>query len=163
MKRFVSALLLIALLFSLSACGKQEEVAEFYYPRSEFIPASEYGVIAPETRTITGSRGLNYNLRLYLDGPASDQYITPFPEGVYLLSTKVAKDQLIVFLSPEFAQLEDMDLTLACACLAQTCFKLTGASQVTIKSENSEKRISITLAKDSFTLLDVPSAYETTP
>lgn len=160
MKRWFAVFLLVCLIISLCACSGQEETADFYYLRSEYLPGTADGVIAPEKRAISEDRGLNYNLRLYLEGPASEQFFSPFPKGMYLLSTKLDQDLLQVFVSPEFFTLEDLDLTLACACLARTCFVLSDAQQIQIISDGSQ---TITLTKDSFTLLDDASVYETIP
>lgn len=144
----------ILLLLSLCACSVREETTDFYYLRSKFVSGAADGVIAPEPRAISGDRERNYCLRLYLEGPASEQYLSPFPKGLRLLSTKLEEDLLQVYLSPELSALKDMDLTLACACLAQTCFDLYDVQRVQIFSGDAEDALAVTLDRASFTLSD---------
>lgn len=154
MRQFLLLFLAACMLISLCACGAKEGSMDFYYLRSEFLPGASDGVIAPEPRTISGERGLNYSLRLYLEGPVSEQYVSPFPRGLHLLSTRFDGDTLQVYLSNEFSELKDIDLTLACACLAKTCLSLTEAAQIQIISSTPDGNISYDVDIDSFALLD---------
>lgn len=154
MKQFFALLIAACTLLTLSGCSGQEESVFFYYVRSEFLPGAADGVIAAEPREVTGERGFNYTLRLYLEGPVSDQYVSPFPSGLRLLSTKQEQDVAQVFLSEEFSALEDIDLTVACVCLANTCFALADVQQVQIITSSPEEDQVITLDKDSFALQD---------
>ena len=56
-------------------------------------------------------------------------------------------------LSASLTLLSGVDLTLACACLARTCFSLTDAQSVTISSEGLGF-VSMTLTRDSLVLSD---------
>lgn len=161
MRKITSAILLLAMLFTLCSCASQAESIRFYYLREEFVPGTSDGVIAQESREVTADRGLNYVLRLYLEGPISELYASPFPEGLFLISTQQEGDTLNVILSAEFSSLEGMDLTLAAGCLATTCFELTDAQQVTIFCD-AENENPITLTRDSFLLLDEVTPAETT-
>ncbi len=153
MKRCLTIILVLTLLL-LCGCTQQEETTVFYYLRSEFQPGSENSVIAPEARAVTGERGLNYTLRLYLEGPVSEEYASPFPEGLKLLSTKQEENTLQIYLSNEFASLENIDLTLACVCLARTSFELADVETLQIITSNSEGNQTMTLTRDSYLLLD---------
>ena len=58
-----------------------------------------------------------------------------------------------VALSASLTMLTGTDLTLACACLARTCFSLTDAQSVTISSDGLGF-VSMTLTRDSLLLVD---------
>lgn len=154
MRRFLLLLLVVCMFASLCACGTKEDTSDFYYLRSEFLPGESDGVIAAESRTVSGERGFNYSLRLYLEGPVSDQFISPFPKGLRLLSTRQDGEVMQIYLSSEFAELKDVDLTLAWACLAKTCLALTDAAQIQIISSTPDGNITYDVDMDQFALLD---------
>lgn len=153
-KRFLSILLTLTLLPALAGCGAQDAPVLFYYLRDKFVYGAEDGVIAAEEREIDTDRDLNYLLRLYLEGPLSDSFTSPFPRGLYLLSSQLENGTLTVILSEEFGHLNEMDLTLAAGCLASTCFSLTNAQQVQIHFKTSEGGMNLVVSRDSFILLD---------
>ena len=68
----------------------------------------------------------------------------------------------MITLSAPFAQLENIDLTIACTCLARTCFDLTDAQTVLIEAAAEESdTVSVSIDRDSYLLID--SIPETTP
>lgn len=154
MKRNILILLILCLLFSLWGChSEQEHSAQFYYLRT--AESIRYGqpdaLVAPVNREISDQNaGLEYILQLYLDGPSGENYRNPFPQGTYLLSTIQNEDTLILVLSREFSTLEGIRLTLAEACLAATCSRLTGTQQFQVRSGDRIYDFSI----DEFTFLD---------
>lgn len=156
MKRLICMLLITALLAVFPGCSEADgDSVSFYYLRTELSYSTEDGVIAPEARAISGSReDLNYLLRLYLEGPLTDMMTSPFPVGTQLISVEQEDSSLLLELSGEFAALEGIDLTMAGACLASTCFALTDAEAVQITAGTPEDNISITLTRNSLTLLD---------
>ena len=137
MKRMI-LLLAAALLLSLTGCSKPEEnTCLFYYLRTD--DTIQYGqedaLIAPVSRTIAGQdAGLNYLIQLYLEGPSEEGYRSPIPKGTYLLSTLWEEDTLVLVFSREFSQLDNMNLTLAGACLSATCHDLAGAEHIQVRS-----------------------------
>lgn len=151
MKR-VFAIFLIALL--LCGCSAKETVS-FYFLRSDYVYGTEDGVIALEHRDASGSENsLYYLLRLYLDGPLSDTYTSPFPKGTRLISVLKTDNTVYVTLNQEYASLTELDLTLANACLTSTVFSLTDAGQVQIISGDEVynfDRASFTLYDDTVT------------
>lgn len=154
MKRFFTLLMALSMLVMLIACSSQEETEQFYYLRSEYLPRESGSMIAAETRTVTGERGLNYILRLYLEGPVSAEYVSPFPRGLHLLSTKQSEDMLQIFLSSEFAALEGIDLSVACACFANTVFSMTEISRFQIVCTAADGSLSIDVDKNAYILQD---------
>ena len=85
---------------------------------------------------------------------------SPFPSGLVLRSVEQDGGNLHVELSASLTMLTGTDLTLACACLAQTCFSLTEAETVTISSDGLGF-VSMTLTRDSLLLVDdTPIPYD---
>ena len=160
MKRILSLCLIAALLLSLLGCRQEtasENTTDFYYLRASYVYGTEDGVIAPEPRD-TSSRGntLLHLLGLYLQGPLDDQLRSPFPAGCSLESVSLDGSTLCVTLDSSFSSLQGMDLTLACACLAKTCFSLTDVTQVQIQSTSAdnEENVNVVLSIDSLLLDD---------
>ena len=148
--------LLLALLLLLAVCGcKNNDNICFFYPRSEIHYDIPDGVIAPEIRDLRRSDfDLSYLLKLYLEGPVSQELYSPFPAGTALESLSYAGGQLFIALSEPFAALENLDYTIACVCIASTCFALTDADAVTVKTQHT----SITLTPDQLVLEDTAAA-----
>ena len=156
MKRLFLLILAALLALSLLGCTQTTSDAVFYYTRSpdSYLYGQSDGVIAGEYRDITGHDGdLKYLLTLYFHGPTLEYLRSPFPSGISLRSVERTGGNLSVELSASLTMLTGTDLTLACACLAQTCFTLTDAQSVTISSEGLGF-VSITLTRDSLMLTD---------
>ena len=153
MKRFAVIFLCISLLFSLCACGKPEEI-RFYYARKEVLYGVDDGVIAPEIRDATGyENDLAYLLMLYLEGPHSQELASPFPRGTTLSQLEIQDQQITLVLSEAFSQLQGLDYTIACTCIAYTCFSIYACESVTIRSTPAGSP-SITLTANSIALVD---------
>lgn len=159
MRKRICLILAALLLLRLCACSfvsSGREPVEFYYLRSSFVYGAEDGVITSETRESSGHEGdLEYLLSLYLRGPLDEKLVSPFPDCQIVEIRWDSKTLRLTFDAP-FAQLEDIDLTLACACLAKTCFGMTDVRQVRIDAaapdENST--VNITIDRDSLILED---------
>ncbi|MBE6922377.1 MAG: hypothetical protein E7465_04250 [Ruminococcaceae bacterium] len=138
MRRSVITLLIMCILLNFAGCIPSEEPSyTFYYLRtSETIQhGSADALVAPVTMDIsTPNAELDYLLQLYLDGPTKANYVNPVPSGTYLLSALWEDDILVLVLSREFSQLNNIRLTLAGCCLAATCHALTGAEAIQIRS-----------------------------
>ena len=156
MRKIIALTLAVLLLVGLTGCIAIDETATFYYARHEdsYLYGMDNAVIAGEYRDITGHRGdLKYLLTLYFHGPTSEYLHSPFPSGMVLRSVTQDANALHVELSASLTMLSGTDLTLACACLARTCFGLTDAESVTITSDGLGF-VSITLTRDSLLLVD---------
>ena len=167
MKRLICVLLAAALLLALASCGTNAgDPVAFYYLRGpeDYVYGAQDGVIVMEERAVSGhGEDLNYLLQLYLDGPLDSSLTSPFPQGSQPVRIELSGGVLLLEMNRDFAALEGLDLTLACACLSSTLFSLTDAEQVTITSATSQgEPRSITLTRDSLTLLD-DSIPETVP
>ena len=137
MKRLLCILLAAGLTLSMTACGRdsQDSRLHFYYPRAEFDYGTAHGVIAPEVHEISGHHDdLRYLLALYLQGPSDPELQLPFPSGTILVDLVQERQEVTITLSSTAALLEGTDLTIACACLAETCFAICDAQQVHIQS-----------------------------
>lgn len=164
MKRFFSLFLILLLLAGLNACAIQGsdiiEPVEFYYLRADYVYGGADGVIAAETREASGHAGdLPYLLALYLRGPLDSSLEAPFPTSSKLLSFYLDGETLSVTLDSTFASLENMELTLACACFARTCFALADVAQVQITAltPDDTPSLDITISADSLLLEDTSS------
>lgn len=161
MRRALIALLVLLLLLGCTGCsfgkGNSMETAVFYYLRNSDPNDLPNQVIESETRETPGHSGdLNYLLSLYLQGPLDQELESPFPNGCELVSVIQLDDTLCVTLDSSLTELEDIRLTLACACMAQTCFSMVETEQVQIRAAAPDlsESISMTFSKDSLLLSD---------
>ncbi|MBQ8238663.1 MAG: hypothetical protein IJZ39_11020 [Oscillospiraceae bacterium] len=155
MKRLISLLLLLALVVSLAACADENAVT-YYYVRDEeeYLYGAADGVMVGERRSAAGHvDDLRYLLILYFHGPVTDYLKSPFPSGTNLEELVQQEDSLDIRLSGIVSMMEGADLTLACACLARTCFGMTDVQSITIHAE-SLNTVSITFTRDSLLLVD---------
>lgn len=161
MRRTLTLFLVLLLLLSFPGChsGKSsvmEPVTFFYLCRSDPNDIPDQ-VISSEIREASGHSGdLNYLLSLYLHGPLDQELKSPFPAGCELVSVIRLENTLCVTLDSSLTTLKDMRLTLACACLAKTCFSMADTDQVQIRAAASDysESINITITKDSLLLED---------
>ena len=162
MKRFLVLLLILSL--SLTACGRDTGVT-YYYVRSadEYLYGVADGVMVGESREAAGHvDALRYLLILYFHGPVSENLKSPFPSGTRLEEMVQTEEELHIRLSGIVSTMEGTDLTLACACLARTCFGLTEIQTVTISSE-AMSAVSMTFTRDSLLLVDDSAQTITQP
>lgn len=134
MKKTVTLLLILATLFSLTACGQSEKInMVFYFRTAETTFDTNKGIIASENRTIQ-SRDEQSILNEYLKGPKDENLHSPFPEDISLEDYISGLRRTTLVLSEHISQLSDHELTIACACIAKTVFDLTDTRSVEIKS-----------------------------
>ena len=137
MKRLTCFFLIAVLLLTTAGCTRSAKDSEvpFYYPRTVFDHGNPDGVIVPENRDVTGhSTDLRYLLALYLQGPSDPELRFAFPEGTILVEFSQENQVIDITLSSKAAMMDDIDVTIACACLAETCFAISDAQQVHIQS-----------------------------
>lgn len=164
MKRKLILFLIPALLCCFLGCSSEAtgttantNTVEFYYQRTSYIYGASDGVIASETREIANRIStLPYLLSLYLRGPLDEDLTAPFPAGTKLLNVTQDGSTLCVTLDSTFSNLKNMNLTVACACIAKTCFSLADVTQVQIRSiapENADS-VNVVISIDSMLLYD---------
>ena len=152
MKYFLSFFLVLVLLAGFASCDQPEAVT-YYYLRDEsnYISGTANGIIVGEIREAASSvHDLQNLLILYLHGPSNESFRSPFPRGTTLIRVEQTSTSLVVHLSREAASLKNTELTLACACMAQTCFALTPVDSVTITADD----MSMTMTRNSILLVD---------
>ncbi len=136
MKKTIVCLAALLLLLSLTACRKTEERSyNLYYLRSSdtVLFGEADAIVAPVKRQISGqSAGLTYLMQLYFEGPTEEGFHSPFPQGTRLIHAQLEDNLLVLEVTAQFSQLENIRLTLAGACLAATCHELTGAETVQV-------------------------------
>ena len=155
MKRFLIFLLLLSLALSCWACSEQASVT-FYYVREEsaYLFGKENAVIVGESReSASNIQNLHSLLILYLHGPLNENFRSPFPSGTSLVAIQQEGSHLTVRLSSIASVMKGTDLTLACACLAKTCFDAANVEAVTIIATGFGN-VSVTLTRDSLLLVD---------
>jgi hypothetical protein len=150
MKQWISLILCLVILLSFSGCETESNVL-FFYPRAEIQYGVADGVVAAEARDLADKKeDLEYLLKLYLEGPVSQELKSPFPFGTGLESVVMEDKHITLVLSETFSTLENLEYTIACACVASTCFSLTDAESVSISSGMT----ALILTRDNYSLWD---------
>lgn len=142
MKRLFSILLVCVLLLSGCAIGqgRMKEPVTFHYLRN-YNTSDNYksffteGAMGSEIREAAGHRNdLVYLLSIYLQGPLDPELKRPFPYDCRVVGIVQEDQTLTVKLNAMAANLDEMKLTVACACLAKTVMELTDAETVIIQA-----------------------------
>jgi hypothetical protein len=146
MKKILRIALVILCLISLCGCQRSKQPVDdqivFYYPRLNLNYGQEDAVISSELRDIENrANDISYVIRLYLNGPVSDELYSPFYSDTTLFGAERVDNTLYITLGgKEINQKSQLQFTIACACLAKTCFSLTDVSEIHINTlirENS--------------------------
>ncbi len=176
MKRFLSLILLLSLILSGCSLGQEQfiEPVTFYYlkdhsSKENYDAFFSEGAIGSETREASGHRyDLNYLAALYLQGPTDQQLRSTFPAGSKVMDIQLEDGAMHITMNTISSQLNDMDLTIACACLARTFMDLTQLETVHVVSYNSEQKLlfSRSFKSDNLILEDlyipIPESTEAT-
>ena len=141
MKRIMAFALAVILLTSFCGCAvkddKEGKWMAFYYCRGDMSSHVPSGVLTREMRQIPeGQTDPEKILELYLQGPRMQELKNVFPPNCRLVSLTVEEELTEVCLSREIGQLEGMDLTIACACLAKTLMEFNGTQTLRIRGQN---------------------------
>ena len=153
MKRYISITMILCLL--LSGCTlsgeRLKEPVTFYYLRSDYDFFTEENIFVSEEKEASGHReDLSYLLRLYQMRPSSEELVSPLPRGTQLTLKQQTERSIRIEMSGNTKDISDIDYSLACSCIALTCFDLTKANTVIIT--NGER--SLTLTRDTLILHD---------
>jgi len=158
MKKPLCLLLCLSLLFFLFGCSQNTLKApvEFFYRQNKIPYEAQRSVIGSEIRETVDHPGYLRTLNLYLQGPASNDFLPTFPEGSKIITLSQAPGAISLVLSDKFASLTGIDLSIACICLTKTVIQLTGCTVVTIQAESLQLdgKNSITLDDSSAILYD---------
>lgn len=137
MKRVIAIVLALLLLTGCAPSPAGENTVTFYYPRKNLVYSFSDLPIGAEARDCA-DEALEYMLRLYLLGPTDENLESLYPSGIRLLTVAEENGALTVTLSPAGNQMQEIDFSLAGACLAKTCIGYGGYSSVTIQSGDRE-------------------------
>lgn len=162
MKQRISLLLILVTLLAAVGCARNTPAptvpVTFYYPAYETVYDGKTSVIHPEIRDGAGYEddiaGL---LNLYLKGPVSESLRSPFPKQVTVIRYGATSNIATLALSEAFAQLGGIDLTIACACIANTVFDLAQVDRVQILVADAQLngQTSITFDRDDLYFSDI--------
>ena len=171
MKKRILCSVFAFLMFILCSCSHAviaNEPVTFYYPWADLLSVMKQNPdcnsIGSEDRDISGDRSsLSYVLSLYFLGPQDAALISPFPDGTSTISTQLNGSTLTLTLTPTFAQLKGIDRTIACTCLAKTCFDMTGVDIIVIEAAMADplNAVHISITRDNYLLTD--TTLETIP
>ena len=163
MKRWLCFALSL-LLFTAAGCAvnaeKMQVPVDFFYPYpiDSIVYNGEPMMMGSEPRESSGhEEDMRYLLNVYFQGPKSNSLTSPFPKDVTVVSYEITTDILTLELSTSFGQLRGIDLSIACACLTQTCFSIQPElTRVQISASDSLLDGSkwVTMTRDSLMLLD---------
>ena len=126
MKRFICLLVIAATLFLFCGCNTSEgsqfnKSVNFYYCKDFISYNSPSGVISSEIREAEGyDDSLELLLTHYFKGPVTPGLVSPFPKGLQIESIAESGNRIQITLSSAFSEQTGMNMTLACACLANT-------------------------------------------
>ena len=139
MKRTILLSLILCISFTAIGCGKQEEIkspVDFYYCTDPVSYNSTTGVISAEIRDKSEYIDLQSLLNLYVEGPLTSGFRSPFPSDVQVLNVGFQASTAIVCMNDAFAALSGHNLTLACVCISKTVMNLTDCSTVQIQASS---------------------------
>lgn len=159
MKRSICCIIMLLIMTTLFGCKNNNsdftEPISFYYRNTAESYNNENAVLLAEVRESAGY-DLASIISLYLQGPVTDACLSPFPTGVTLESVTIDGNTVHISLSEEFAELNGIKLTVACACVARTVIEFTQYQNVAISVPDAllNGNTSITISSQDLLLMD---------
>mgnify|MGYP003267361098 FL=1 len=133
MKRIVSLLLLLLVL---SGCGTSRSGEGFQlYFQTDPEAATHGAAISSQPYSGKGEPGVEELFSALMNGPTHSGLVSPFPQGVTLVSWELSDGLLTLNLSEQYGGLADISLTLADYCLVLTMSQIAGVESVQIQSD----------------------------
>ena len=160
MKRHLSIVLLVVLVFSLIGCKNNKtnpDAPTFYYIKNDAEFDGTTNIVTSFYPDINKSTKSHKDiLSVYFNGPTTYECRSPFPSGTMLEDFRVMSNRAILVLSPQFATITGAERTIAFACLTKTVIELTGVKSVQIGVEGVQLdgEDYITFDGNSFTYSD---------
>lgn len=142
MKKAIAIVLSFFILVSFSGCAEKEQEfykpSTFYYLNREISYGVEQGVIGSELQeTANIGNSLKALLQQYLNGPQNPNLYLGIGGNVTVVDVKHVNNTVFVVFSQEFSLLSDIELTLACSCVAMTLMDYTHAERVQFSASNA--------------------------
>lgn len=147
MKRVLAVLLAMSLLL----CGCSETTKQtdldasvtFYYAMRDVEQLTGDLAVGEETRNLRAYT-LPELLESYFQGPASEDLVSPFPEGTKVLSFAETDQGLKLTMSEAFFTLQGIDMSVAACCLTKTVCAFSGITQVSLTDEMGQIQLELT-------------------
>ena len=133
MRRILSLLLLLLVL---SGCGASRSGEGFQLYFQTDPESSAHGTaISSQPYSGKGEPGVEELFAALMNGPTHKGLISPFPQGLSLVSWELSDGLLTLNLSEQYGGLADVSLTLADYCLVLTMSQIAGVESVQIQSD----------------------------
>lgn len=163
MKRFRCISVLFLAFSLLTSCAKTEESTQgyaFYFCQKTYEYGSDSSIIAAEYFSAETAMTPEQLIEQYLLGPQDESLSSPFPSGTTLHYLKIGAETTEITLSPQFASLEKIELTIACACLTLTISSVCNCTSVEISALDSliNNQKTITMDVNALALYDIVTA-----
>lgn len=165
-KRLIALFLLLTMLFTGCSVGADKDSMtnpfRFYYKPANVEADFGLGAVPFEYRDM-GTHGEDYSwvLERYLKGPLSSELAAPFQVTTTLEALTLEDGCMYLTLSESFADLTDIDLTVACACITLTCLEFREVSSVSIRVEGKllGGRREMVMSRDALLTEDLSSGH----
>lgn len=156
MKKRIAAMLILALLLSMTGCGAEPGTrVTFYYRQNAGEDHLTDGIVAEENRTVS-VQAEQAIFDAYFQGPEDDDLSAPFPRDSRVIQWEIRDQELLLTMNDSFGALSGVELTIACVCAAKTFISLFPVEQVRFQVENGllggEK--SLVFSNDNISLFD---------
>lgn len=128
--------LLLVLLLALTACKTSFKNGGYQlYFRVDPESATHGAAISSQAYPGKEEPGVEELFSALMNGPTQKGLVSPFPQGVTLVSWELSDGLLTLNLSEQYGGLADVSLTLADYCLVLTMSQLAGVESVQIQSD----------------------------
>jgi len=165
MKQIIALCLFVLLLLFGCSSENDGQSVTFYYPRVTYTQNSDDSVVAAETREDINPGTLAQLLNQYLQGPKDPLLKNPFPKDTSILSVYIREDTVYVTVSDHLAQLNGVNLIIACTSLGKTAAHMYQTSDACIICETAQLdgKNSILISDSTILYLDTVTTETTTP
>lgn len=142
MKKILPTILVLLLTVCCTGCNNQvtkySTPATFYYCVEKPSYATDSSIIRSEERTINcPPNDYKAIMQVYLEGPKERKIYSPFPKDLTITELMIDGETTYITFSTNLSYLTGINLTLACVCIANTCFDLTHSQNVDISAEHA--------------------------
>lgn len=128
--------LLLVLLLALTACKTSFKNGGYQlYFRVDPESTTHGAAISSQAYPGKEEPGVEELFSALMNGPTQKGLVSPFPQGVTLVSWELSDGLLTLNLSEQYGGLADVSLTLADYCLVLTMSQLAGVESVQIQSD----------------------------